>query len=247
MIPIRDHNPSRRPAYVTWALIAVSVAVFAYQSSLGDAGTLHFFDAWATVPSRISAGEGLVGLLTSMFLHADLWHLAGNMLFLWIFGDNVEDELGHVGFLAFYLACGALSALAQVATAPTDLIPLVGASGAIAGVMGAYLLFFPRARIDILIFLVVIVRILPIPAWLMLAVWGAMQVINGLGTEAGGGGVAYWAHAGGMVAGIAIALPIWLRRGGRAFWRRTEGHPDHPPTAAPVTWRATTVPRVGRR
>ncbi len=185
------------------------------------------------------------GLFTSMFLHAGWLHLAGNMLFLYIFGDNIEDQMGHGGYLAFYLACGILSAGAQVASAPYSPVPTVGASGAIAGVMGSYLLLFPKAKVDILIIFIVFFRILPIPAWIMLGLWLGMQFIGGVGADPSQGGVAYWAHAGGFVVGLILTIPVWLRRGGPRFWSRTHGHPPHAQTDYPFV--RSTIPKVKRK
>ncbi|GAA0302208.1 rhomboid family intramembrane serine protease [Rhodovulum strictum] len=245
MFPLRDHNPSTRTPYVVYALIAANVIVFVSYWHLFDSPVAlgRFFTEWALIPAAISEGMHLHGLFTSMFLHGGLLHLGGNMLFLWIFGDNMEDEFGHLGFLAFYLAGGAAAGIAQYLAAPYSMVPMVGASGAIAAVMGGYLLLFPRARVDILIFLIVIIRILPVPAWLMLGLWFGLQLFAGFATPGDGGGVAYWAHAGGFAAGLMLALPLWLRRGGPGFWARTHGHPPHPD----ARYRPTPIPPVGRR
>lgn len=246
MFPIRDHNPSGRTPYVTYALMALNIGVFlSYVGLMGDPEALGlFYYDYALLPARLSAGEGFAGLLTSMFLHGGWMHLAGNMLFLWIFGDNVEDEMGHGRYLAFYLACGVAAGLGQVLTEPQSWIPMVGASGAIAGVMGGYLLLFPRAKVDILFIFIIFFRIFVIPAWIVLMVWFAMQFIGGIGAAPGTGGVAYWAHAGGFAAGILLTLPLWLKRGGPAFWRRTHGHPPHAPASMPVQSR---IPKVRRK
>jgi membrane associated rhomboid family serine protease len=201
--------------------------------------------SWAMIPARLSGGEGFHTLLSYMFLHGGLLHLGGNLLFLYIFGDNVEDRLGHLRYLLFYLACGVLAALAEYAVQPSSSVPMVGASGAIAGVMGCYLLLFPKAKVDILIIIVVIFKVLPIPAWIMLALWFAMQFIGGIGASTAEGGVAYWAHAGGFVAGILLAFPLWLRLGGPGFWRRTDGHPDHPQATYRIA--QSRIPKVRRR
>lgn len=247
MFPIRDHNPSGRVPYVTYLLMATNIGVFlSYVGGMQDARAINavWLD-WALIPAQLSAGDGYYSLLTSTFLHGGWLHLAGNMLFLWIFGDNVEDELGHGKYLAFYLTCGVLAGLAQYIVEPYSPIPTVGASGAIAGVMGGYLLLFPKARVDILIILVVIFKILPIPAWIMLTLWFAMQFFGGISSDLNAGGVAYWAHAGGFVAGVVMLIPFWLRRGGPAFWRRTDGHPPHPE----VRYRMgqSRIPKVTRR
>ena len=151
-----------------------------------------------------------------MFLHGGLLHLAGNMLFLWIFGDNMEDEMGHVGYLLFYLASGIGAGMAHVLAAPYSAVPTVGASGAIAGVMGGYLLLFPKARVDILFIFIVFFRIFTIPAWIMLALWFGLQIFGGAGANPDEGGVAYWAHAGGFVVGALLTLPVFFRKGGPA-------------------------------
>lgn len=243
MFPIRDHNPSARTPFVTYALIALNVAVFlSYMPLLGDPRALSvFFDNWALVPARFEVRD----LFTSMFLHGGVMHLLGNMLFLYVFGDNMEDEMGHLPFLGFYLASGVAAALAQVMAAPGSPVPMVGASGAIAGVMGGYLLLFPRARVDVLIIIVFFIRIVPVPAWIVLGLWFAIQLFSGASTPVAGGGVAYWAHAGGFAAGLVLTLPVWLRLGGPAFWERTHGHPPHPETRYRVN--RTSVPRVRRR
>jgi len=230
MFPIRDHNPSERTPYVTLALIAVNVAVFMAGFALlqTDRQLSLFYYDYALLPVRLTNGENPMALITSIFLHGGWMHLAGNMLFLWIFGDNLEDEMGHLPFLVFYLACGIGASLAQVVTDPTSQIPTVGASGAIAGVMGGYLLLFPKARVDIFIFFIVFFRILPIPAWIMLGLWFGIQVFSGISFDTSMGGVAYWAHAGGFVIGLAFTIPLWIKRGSTRYWKRTDGHPPHP-------------------
>jgi membrane associated rhomboid family serine protease len=233
MFPIRDHNPSGRRAYVTLALMAVNIAVFlGYWLTLQSEMQLgQFFMTWGLVPARISFGEGYVTFVTSMFLHGGWMHLIGNMLFLYIFGDNLEDRMGHGRYLGFYLLSGLAAAGLQMAADPGSMIPMVGASGAIAGVMGAYLLLFPKARVDVLLIIVVFIRIFPIPAWIMLGLWFALQLFGGVTTPTDGGGVAYWAHAGGFLAGGLLAMPVWLRLGGPGFWRQTQGVPPHPEAA----------------
>jgi membrane associated rhomboid family serine protease len=247
MFPIRDHNPSGRTPYVTYMLMAANIGIFlSYLGIMQNVAAMNaFWVTWAMIPARISEADGLHTMLTHMFLHGGLLHLAGNMLFLWIFGDNVEDELGHGKFLFFYLCCGLLAALTEYVANPLSEVPMVGASGAIAGVMGGYLLLFPKAKVDILIIIVVIFKVLPIPAWIMLAIWFAMQFVGGLGATPGTGGVAYWAHAGGFVAGILLVLPLWLRLGGVAFWQRTDGHPPHPEARYRLV--QSNIPKVRRR
>jgi len=206
LIPLRDIIPSRTTPVVTISLIAVNVLVFIYELSLGrdvDAFTLY----WGLVPAAFS----WVAVFTSMFLHGGFMHVAGNMLYLWIFGDNVEDRMGHGRFLVFYLLCGVAAALAQTITAPDSVVPMVGASGAIAGVMGAYLIKFPRARIVTLVFIIVFVTTVEIPAWIMLLWWFVIQLFSGLGslanTNYSGGGIAWFAHVGGFVTGMLLMPP----------------------------------------
>lgn len=245
MFPIRDHNPSGRTPYVTYALIAANIAIFlGYWPMLSDARALStFFLDWAMIPAKLTYTGDYVSLISSMFLHGGWMHLAGNMLFLYVFGDNLEDEMGALPYLVFYLACGIAAALAQWASEPYSMVPTVGASGAIAGVMGGYLLLFPKAKVDILIIIIVFVRILPIPAWLMLGLWFGFQIFGGLFTSTAGGGVAHWAHAGGFIAGVVFTLPLFLRRGGMQFWLRTGGKPPHPR----YDYAATRIPTVRRK
>lgn len=246
MFPIRDHNPSGRIPYVTYALIAINIVVFlSYWPVMSEGEIYGFFLAYAMHPVAISNGVELHTLLTSMFLHGGWMHLAGNMLFLWVFGDNMEDEMGHVPYLAFYLACGVAASLAEVVAAPFSRVPTVGASGAIAGVMGGYLLLFPKARVDILIIIVFFVKIIPIPAWIVLLAWLAMQVLGGFNAVLGEGGVAYWAHAGGFAAGVVLTLPLFLRLGGPDYWRRTDGHPPHPEAEYELS--RSRIPKVRRK
>lgn len=241
MFPIRDHNPATTTPWMTWALIALNLGMFLLTSPWLGA----MFGLWemgALYPAAVIEGFWLHGLVTHMFLHAGLMHIAGNMLFLWVFGDNMEEQLGHFGFALFYLAGGLAAAAAQILADPYSTIPMVGASGAIAGVMGGYLLMFPKARIDVLFIIVILVKIIPIPAWIVLGVWFGLQVLNGT-TAGDGGGVAYWAHAGGFAAGVALMVPHWLKRGGPAYWNRTHGHPPHPETH----YSRSSIPVVRRR
>lgn len=244
MFPLRDHNPSERTPFVTWALIAINAAVFlSYFPSIGGQERLlmAFYADWALVPAEASRGLNLHTIVTSMFLHGGWMHIIGNMLFLYIFGDNLEDQLGHVGYLLFYLASGVAAAFSQMAADPSSSVPMVGASGAIAGVMGGYLLLFPRARVDLALIIFVFIKIITVPAWLMLGLWFGLQLVSGAASQAAGGGVAYWAHAGGFAAGVVLVLPAWLRRGGPAFWRLNHGVPPHEP-ARPSARRWSGVP-----
>jgi membrane associated rhomboid family serine protease len=246
MFPIRDHNPSGRTPFVTYALILANVGIFlAYFPALSEPQLTRFFYQWGLVPRFITEGVQLHGLVTHMFLHGGWMHLFGNMLFLFIFGDNLEDEMGHIGFGLFYLLAGLAAAVLQYVVAPMSEVPMVGASGAIAGVMGGYLLLFPKARVDVLFIIVIFFRIFPVPAWIVLGVWFILQVFNGAVTPTDGGGVAYWAHAGGFIAGVVMALRTWLRLGAARFWDRTAGHPPHPEAVYPLS--RSSIPRVPRR
>jgi len=243
MFPFRDHNPSRRTPYVTLALIAINLGVFLLLTlPLNDRQLYMLYTEYGLVP----AAPGPLNFLTTMFLHGGVMHLVGNMLFLWVFGDNLEDEMGHLPFLGFYLATGVAASFLHVVTNPGSPVPLVGASGAIAGVMGGYLLLYPKAKIDVLFIIIIIPKIWPIPAWVVLAVWFGLQLFNGTMTVGSGAGVAYWAHVGGFVAGLVGTLPWWLREGGTGWWDRTEGHPPHPETRYKGL-SASNIPTVRRR
>ena len=247
MFPIRDHNPSGRTPYVTYALIAANIAIFlAYWYGLPSKYAINgFFYTWGLVPQFVMSGENLPTLITHMFLHGGWMHLAGNMLFLWIFGDNLEDLLGHAKYLMFYILAGLAAAALQIAVDPASQAPMVGASGAIAGVLGGYLLMFPRARVDVVIILIIIFKVFPIPAWIVLGLWFGAQLFSGFSTPSEDGGIAYFAHIGGFIAGLALCLPLWLRLGGTAFWQQTAGHPAHP--AAEYTIGKSRIPSVVRR
>jgi membrane associated rhomboid family serine protease len=247
MFPIRDHNPSGRTPYVTWALIIANVVVFlGYWLAIPDEYRLNlFFYTWGLVPQRVMAGQGYETVLTSMFLHGGWMHLLGNMWFLHLFGDNLEDEMGHGRFALFYLAGGLAAAALQVGADPSSPLPMVGASGAIAGVMGGYLLLFPKARVDVLFIFVIFFRVFAIPAWIVLGVWFGIQVFSGVSMPSDGGGVAYLAHVGGFVGGLVLAVPALLRRGGRGYWQANQGQPPHPP--AEYKFERSSIPRIPRR
>ncbi len=247
MFPIRDHNPSGSTPHVTRLLIGLNVVIFlGYWFGLGsNAAIARFFMDWGLVPARIVYGEGYATFLTSMFLHGGWMHLAGNMLFLHVFGDNMEDRMGHGRFLVFYLCAGVAAALAQLLADPASVAPMVGASGAIAGVLGGYLLLYPKARVDVLFIFIVFFKVFPIPAWIVLGVWFALQLFSGATTPTEAGGVAYWAHVGGFVAGLVLTLPTFRRLGGARFWAATAGAPPHPEAVYPLA--QSRVPRVVRR
>jgi membrane associated rhomboid family serine protease len=203
MIPLRDVIPSRTTPYVTVSLVVLNSLVFLYQLSLGDGINAFVFD-FGLVPAFFSWPS----VITSMFLHGGFLHVAGNMLYLWIFGDNVEDRMGHARFLAFYLLCGSIAALGQTVTVPDSHVPMVGASGAVAGVMGAYFVLYPHSRIVTLLPLFVFWQVIEVPAIFFLGIWFLMQFLSGVGsiaTATGGepvGGVAFWAHVAGFAAGF---------------------------------------------
>jgi rhomboid family protein len=203
MIPLRDVIPSRTTPYVTISLIVVNVLVFLYEFSLADRVN-EFIIAFGLIPAAFSWAT----VLTSMFLHGGFLHVAGNMLYLWIFGDNVEDRFGHGRFLVFYLLCGTVAALAQTIMSPDSVIPMVGASGAIAGVMGAYFVMYPHSRIVTLLPIFIFIQLIEVPAIFFLGIWFLMQFLSGVGSIATAasrepaGGVAFWAHVAGFAAGV---------------------------------------------
>ncbi|MBI5405249.1 MAG: rhomboid family intramembrane serine protease [Candidatus Kerfeldbacteria bacterium] len=203
MIPLRDHNPSGKPPYVTYTLIAINVAVFAYMFFLGD-DVDAFVGQYAMIPNVIVNGRGLTTLLTSIFLHGGFGHIIWNMLFLNIFGDNLEDRYGHLRYLGFYLLAGLAGSALQIAVDPASTIPNLGASGAIAGVMGGYLVLFPRERIDVL-WTFGFIGTSTVPASAMLIYWILFQFLFGFGSlGVDGGGVAYFAHIGGFAFGFLL-------------------------------------------
>jgi len=229
MIPLRDHTTRRAGTtpVVTILLITANVLLFLFELSLGRRLNA-FIMAAAFVPARLAEGgisvgdigTGLQSGLLSMFLHGGWMHLLGNMLFLWIFGDNVEDRLGHGRFLAFYILCGYAATFAHFWANPGSPVPAVGASGAISGVLGAYLFLHPQARIDTLVFLGFFIRIIPVPAWVFLPLWFLMQFFSGIASLRAGdaGGVAWFAHIGGFIAGPILLFLL----GGRGRQRAPE-------------------------
>jgi membrane associated rhomboid family serine protease len=218
MIPIKDVIPSRTWPGVTYAIIAINLLVFAYQLSLSPQAGEAFVYAFGLVPAEFAVAK----LLTSMFVHGGFGHVFGNLLYLWIFGDNVEDRLGHGRFLLFYLLTGTVAALAQTAMEPSSPIPMVGASGAIAGVMGGYLLLYPHSRVLTLFPFPLI--LFEVPAVFFLGLWFVVQFLDGLGSlaAAGGGalvgGVAFWAHVMGFIAGLVLVRPMRLAEREKVEW-----------------------------
>jgi membrane associated rhomboid family serine protease len=229
LIPLRDSTKSKTVPVVNYVIIVLCGIVFLYEVSLGD-HVEAFIHRFAVIPAHVAAtvfgsdtslnsivvrtfhagSQALGTLVTSLFLHGGWLHLIGNMLFLYIFGDNVEDRLGHVGYLFFYLLCGVGATITEVYFHQNSLVPVIGASGAIAGVLGAYFLLYPRAKITTLIPLFIFFPIVEISAFFFLGFWFVMQFISGsLSTGADAGGVAWWAHAGGFVVG-AVLMPVFL-------------------------------------
>lgn len=214
MLPLKDNIPTDRFPIITVILICINALVYIYEFLLGPAVD-EFLVKYGMTPYEITHGVSVyplaipvfATLITSMFLHAGLLHVAGNMLFLWIFGNNVEDSMGRFRFVVFYLLCGLLASFAQILMGPDSPIPNVGASGAIAGVLGGYILLFPRARVTTLIFLGIFITWVELPAIVVLLFWITLQVllgITGISSAMADGGVAYFAHIGGFVAGIAL-------------------------------------------
>ncbi len=220
VIPLRDSARSASSPVVVYGLIAACVGAFLYAESLGGGAQMALYASLGAVPRAVTGGpwpDAWLGLLTSIFLHGSWAHLGGNMLYLWIFGDNVEDAMGHGRFLAFYLVTGVIAALAHVATSPASPVPLIGASGAIAGVLGAYIVLYPKARILSLLVLGIFIRLAELPAVLVLSLWFVMQLLSGVATLGSPAvtTVAWWAHIGGFLAG-AVLMPVFARRrGGR--------------------------------
>jgi membrane associated rhomboid family serine protease len=242
VFPLKDDIPSRRRPIVTVGLIATCILIFWWQVSLGARAGAYAVYSYGFIPAVLFGDAELpvdlavlppfATLFTSMFLHGGLMHLAGNMLYLWVFGNNIEDNLGHARFLVFYLLCGIAAAFAQALPDPTSEIPMIGASGAISGVLGAYLILFPHARVHVIIpfgFLF----LHTIRAGWLLGFWFAFQLLSGVFADSSQGGVAFWAHVGGFVAGMALILV--MRDRSRRLWR------------GPPTRGRSYLPRVSRR
>jgi len=211
VFPVSDVIPSRTTPFVTVSLIVVNAFVFLYMLTLPEELLQGFVARYAVVPAWFSVPT----LFTSQFLHAGWMHVIGNMLYLWIFGDNVEDRLGHVRFLLFYLGAGALAAILQLLFNPFSAVPMLGASGAIAGVMGAYFVLYPQSRVLTAVFILIFFDLIEIPAVFFLGIWFLMQLLSGVGSlgvsNAAGGGTAFWAHVGGFVAGAVVGFVLRAR------------------------------------
>jgi membrane associated rhomboid family serine protease len=216
MIPIKDDTPTSTYPFVTVAIIVLNFIVFVYELSLGYTGVETFIYKTAAIPYEVTHLVDVFPrsvvpppwtLFTAMFVHGGLLHLGGNMLFLWIFGDNIEDRLGHFRFILFYLGTGLFASLTHIMLEPNSIVPMVGASGAIAGVLGAYFLLYPRAQVLTLVFLVFFISMVRVPAVFFLGFWFFIQLLS----SGNGGGIAWFAHIGGFVAGAAVVLIFRLR------------------------------------
>jgi membrane associated rhomboid family serine protease len=230
VFPLKDDNPSESAPVVTVALIVLNALFFVYQISLEAGGAdgaragQAFIEEFGLVPCRLTGAcrvgpelpSPILTIFTSMFMHGGLFHIGGNMLYLWIFGNNVEDTLGHGRYLLFYLLSGIAAALAQTAVGPSSMVPMVGASGAVSGVLGAYLLLFPHAHVTTLIILGFFFRLVQIPAMVVLGFWIVLQVLNGLGSFGSSGGVAFFAHIGGFLVGMGLLYVLKPRARSRA-------------------------------
>ena len=236
MIPLSDENPTQSRPYVTYALVAINIAVYLYQLTLGSRAE-GFIAACAFVPAELVTGQDLppptcvhplwLTIFTSMFMHGGLLHIASNMLFLWIFGNNVEDAMGPIKYFFFYIVGGIAALALQVAINPNEVAPTLGASGAIAAVLGGYILLYPRARVLTLIFIILFFTVVELPAIVVLGFWFATQIAfgaAGLTSPGAAGGVAYFAHIGGFIFGLATVKLLATRR------RELRG----PPGANPV-------------
>lgn len=226
MIPLRDNLPTRSKPVVTIAFIGACIVIFLWQISLGERGFQVAVYSLGVIPATLLGNETLppefirlppsLTVFSSMFLHGGWMHLIGNMLYLWIFGNNVEDSMGHGRFIIFYLLCGVAAALVQAVPNPDSVIPMIGASGAISGVLGAYLLLHPRAHVLVLVPLGFFTQLVHLPAMLVLGLWFLLQLVSQAFADPQAGGVAFGAHIGGFVAGM-ILIPFFKRRDVRFF------------------------------
>ncbi len=219
MIPLKDDNPTTTYPYITVGLIIINGLIFIYELSLGRHFE-HFLNKYGAIPvfvlnmtSPIEYPPPYITVFTSMFLHGGFFHIAGNMLYLWIFGNNIEDSMGHLRFVVFYLISGIIAVYTFSIVNPHSTIPMVGASGAVSGVLGAYLILFPRAKVLTLIPFGFYMQIVKVPALFVLGMWIVIQLINGMVSGGAGGGVAWFAHVGGFLAGIVLVGLFKKRRG----------------------------------
>lgn len=261
-LPLYDDNPIRRPPIVTYWLIGLCVGAFLWQLGRDQEAVAYTFGmvpavlfGYRQLPPEMALIPPWATIFTSMFLHGGWLHLGGNMLFLWIFGNNVEDLLGRARYLLFYLSCGAAAAMIQALSAMHSQVPMIGASGAIAGVLGAYLMTYPRANVHCLVWLVIFFWIVTVPAWILLGLWFAMQLLSGVAARPSTPGVAFWAHVGGFVTGVVLFLllrprqiillqpqktPIWASVPPRELTGRRTFHGSVPDSGPP--WRRPPSP-----
>jgi membrane associated rhomboid family serine protease len=254
-LPLYDENPTAREPVVTYLLIGLCIGAFLWQLGQPERAVLY---SYGMIPAELfglwhppRALQGLPAwckVVTSMFLHGGWFHLIGNMLFLWVFGNNIEDVLGRGRYLLLYLCCGVVAALTQALSSYGSQVPMVGASGAIAGVLGAYLLLYPYANVRVFVWIVIFFRMVNVPAWILLGLWFAVQLASGLGRSPGTPGVAFWAHIGGFVSGLILVL--LLRPSGVPVWQpgRTRSFAAEPPGAfirGRISQRGS-VPAAGR-
>ena len=214
MFPLKDDNPTQTKPIVTIALIAICICVFLYQFSLLHSENTFIINSYGMKPKELFLSPGLTNystIFSSMFLHGGFMHLIGNMLFLWIYGNNIEDAMGHTKFLLFYFICGVAAALSQALVTPNSAIPMIGASGAVSGVLSAYLLLYPKARVSTLIFIFFFITVIRIPAGILILIWFATQLINANLTDPNSPGVAWFAHIGGFLMGILL-LPFLKKK-----------------------------------
>jgi membrane associated rhomboid family serine protease len=212
MIPFKDDNPTVRFPFVTIALIVMNALVY-FIEIFHPAGQNYIVHTYGAIPSDMLSfkASAITSTFSSMFLHGGLFHIGGNMLYLWIFGNNIEDRLGHINFIAFYLLCGVIAAYSHAITAPASFVPMIGASGAVSGVLGAYLLLYPHAKVHTLIFFGFFVQVVRLPAVFVIGFWAVIQIINGIISKgvASQGGVAWFAHIGGFLFGL-LMIKLWL-------------------------------------
>ena len=256
-LPLYDDTPRRNPPIITYALIGVCVAVFLWQSGLSSRGATNAVYSYGMVPavlfgtkhlsSQLHRVPAAATIITSMFLHGGLLHLAGNMLYLWIFGRGVETTLGAFRYLALYLLCGIVAALTQAFVDPTSDVPMIGASGAIAGVLGAYLLLYPRSNVVVFIWIIIIVRLITVPAPILLGLWFLLQLMSATSAAAGEPGVAFWAHVGGFCAGMLLVMMLRRREVRMLQPPRTQSFLVARPRDARSGFGRGSVPPVGRR
>ena len=229
-LPLFDDNPTKTRPLISWLIILLCVLAYMWQSGLHPYAERILIIHYGVVPARLFSEFDIITILSSMFLHGGLMHLGSNMLYLWIFGDNLEDALGKFRFCLFYLLCGAAAALTQALIDPSSQIPLIGASGGIAGILGGYIMLYPKATIKVFMWVIIIVRLINVPAWIVLGLWigGQFLAVPGALASAGSGGVAYFSHIGGFIAGMILVpllkpthIPLFHQPPTKAAWQVT--------------------------